>query len=520
MVYSERYKAFSGDKKRFFSNVSSPEEAEARANDKNYRFLANNRLLIEQEFNTLFTSLKNEGNDRPEFWLYCYYCCVMLQNYYAAYGSQDKVNEYRQQSEKLLIARDMGRIPDDEVDSLQKKIAADLCTLASTPKHIVKLRDWLAFTNIYRIHFNFLRITLKQSVLVANELQWLEKLDQILGRHTNVESVVSRLNAPSPIFNLLSVGLFAARFIVNAGLLLKHTLLPSEKERSLGMRARFYHELYMSHCTMLNDAVWGTVNLLTNYPSLFNLSAPVANWMTAGFLVFDASLLLYRRHLAEREYLFKKSEFLSEKRNLETLMLGASLNTEDSAAYQMRCKILDEQLAQHEINWKTTSATFLFNVAAATFFMAGFTASLLMATPAAVVACYIVCNVAIAMYLSADIYGKYKEKTLVLQQNELENRDTSAAMLEMQTARNNFILAMAKNIIIPMLIVTTFAICWEAALILTAVYVGYECTRGYFNRKEEPKNDKVKELVASESDNDEDIEDEDSSSTCCLGSRA
>ena len=514
MAYSARYHAFSADKEGFFSKVHTVTEVTLRANEKDHRFLANNRLLIEQEFNNTFTSLKNDGKERPEFWLYCYYCCVMLQNYYEAYDSQDKVDEYRQQSEKLLTARELGHLPDDEVASLQKRISADLGTLVSTPKHIVKLRDWLGFTNIHRLHVNFCRITLKQSVLVANELQWLEKLDQLLGRHTNVEGIISRLNTPTPVFNVLSVGLFAARFIVNAGLLLKHTLLPSDKERSLGLRSRFYHELYKSHCTLLNDAVWGTVNLLTNYATLFNISAPVANWTTAGFLVFDASLLLYRRHLAEKEYLLKKAEYLSEKRNLETLMEGASLDREDLRAYQKRCKMLDENLAQHEINWKTTSATFLFNVAAATFFMAGFTASLLMAMPAAVVVCYFVCNVAIAMYLSADIYGKYKEKSLVLQQDELEDKDTTVAMLEMQTARNNFILAMAKNIIIPMLIVTTFAVCWEAALILTAVYVGYECTRGYFNHPSLPEKSKAIGLGAK-SNHDEDIEPQDDTSLKC-----
>ncbi len=100
MVYSARYKSFSKDKQSFFSDVHTADDAKGRANEKDYRFLADNRLLIEQEFNQLFACLKKQGTDRQDFWLYCYYCCIMLQNYYAAYDKKNKAQEYRQESEK------------------------------------------------------------------------------------------------------------------------------------------------------------------------------------------------------------------------------------------------------------------------------------------------------------------------------------------------------------------------------------------------------------------------------------
>ena len=522
MAYSALYKDFSGDKQGFFSSVTTADGAWARAKEKDYRFLAKNRVLIEQEFNQLFASLRKQDTDRKEFWLYCYYCSMMLQNYYTAYDKRDKAEEYRRLSKKLRFRCKQGKFEDEDVDErtwlaqLQDGLAADLGVLASTPRHIAKVRDWIAFTNMQRIHFLFCKLTVRQSLLLANELHWIEKLDQFLGTHTDVNGMVSNINATAKVFNLLSVGVFAARFIVNAGLLIKHTFMPTDEERLLSTQARFYQELYLRHCVMLNDLAWGSVNLLTNYAYLFNVSASLANGLTIGFLCFDAALLLYRRQLAKNEYLCKKAQYLSEKRNYETLMSAASISAEEMKRYQLHCKILDEQLEELERNWQVTSSTYLFNVAAAGLLMAGFSASLVLASAAAPL-CFLVCTIAVAMYLSADIYGKYRDKSLILQQQELEDRDTTIALLEMQAARNDFIISMAKNIIMPFLIVTVFAVCWEAALVLTAVYVGYECMKGYFNKQPAvPALSKKIETPLLESNNDEDIVEDDERRLVCV----
>ena len=481
MLYSARYKAFLTDKQGFFSvGNHSSDRVKALAKDKSFSFLANNRLLIEEEFNQMFASLKRQGRSRKEFWLYCYYCCTMLESYYESYDKQDKAADYRSLGLKLKQCCDTGKFPTNQVESLQKKIATDLGSLASTPMHTSKTRDWLGFTNIYRIHFVFCRLSIKQSLLALRELKWLEKLDQLLGRRTDVDGMVSMINSPAAVFNALSVGIFAARFIINAGLLLKHTFSTSAAEMSLSKTERFYQELYARHAVMANDLVWGVVNLFSNYAAFFHISAPVAGWLTAGFMIFDVSLLIWRRAIAEQDYLLKKEQYKYEITNYNTQRQALSNAHADDDKH---CKMLEEQLIQLEISWHATSAAYLFNVAAAVLLMAGFSISMLLATPAAIVACYFVCTIAVAMYLTADIYGKYKEKSLVLELMVLDEYDRAKALLDMQSARNDFIIAMAKTIIMPLFIVTTFAVCWQAALLLAAVYVGYEATRGYFKEE-------------------------------------
>ena len=67
----------------------------------------------------------------------------------------------------------------------------------------------------------------------------------------------------------------------------------------------------------------------------------------------------------------------------------------------------------------------------------------------------------------------------------MDDVELSMAIKEARIARNDFILAMFKNTFMPLLIVTTFAVCWPAALVLTALYVGYESMNGYFKQSAE-----------------------------------
>lgn len=493
MPNTVRSTVFSRDKQAFFSHNSSMQHAKKLAKDKNYSFLANNRLLIENEFNQLFAALQKEGRDRSEFWLYCYYCCVMLKQYYAAYDNKAQFKKYRKQAKQIKYRCNTGSFEEPKMseerflDSLQRQIGNDLGVLASTPMHISKIRDWLSFTNIYRIHFVFCRLAVMQSLIVVEELHWLTQLAEKLGMNIDIQGMVSVIKAPTAVFNVLSVGLFAARFIINAGMLLKHTFAPTAEESSLAKKERFTLELKKRYCDFINDIVWGTINGLTNYSSYFNIAAPVANGLLAGFLFFDVALLTYRRHLVKQDYLTKKEQYILERDRYLLLMNTLQLGSEDSRRYAKHCRVLEEQLTQLEINWQAASATYLFNVAAAALLMGGFSVSLLLAAmPAAVLVCYLVGVIAVAMYLTGDIYGKYKEKTLILEQACKDRSDTSAMSTEAADAKSDFIMAMFKNTVTPIIIVATFAACWQAAVVLVAVYIGYECLRGYFNNPEAP----------------------------------
>ena len=260
------------------------------------------------------------------------------------------------------------------------------------------------------------------------------------------------------------------------------------------MQKRFMQELYNRHCTMLNDLVWGTVNLVTNYPALLSVSAPLAGWLTAGFMCFDISLIFWRRYLNQQEYELKKAEYEAEKRHY---VANADFNATKNLA---QLAMIDDKLKQLEISHKAKDATYVFNIVAAMLLVGGFTASMLVTAPAALVAFYLVCTLAVAMYLTADIYGAYKEKSLTLKQLEIEDKDTTAALKAVRAARDEFILAMAKNIIVPLLIITLFAVSWQAALLFVGVYLVYELMHSSYKNAKKPGRPKPESLDESERD--------------------
>ena len=394
MPDSSQYRAFIEDKQGFFRQAfvteAEPENpvtsTEEYSNDQSFQFLHNNRYLIENEFNQLFSALKdfeqeNENQEREKFWLYCYYCSLMLENYYRAYGKLPEAEKYKELGEQVRYRCNNKRLQPQDIqeasflNKLQKQIAADLGTLACTPLHTSKIRDWLSFFNITRIQLVFSRITVKQGLLVANNLHWLEKLESVLGRHIDVNGMVATLDSTAGVFNVMSVGIFVARFTINAGTLLKHTCFPSQEEQDISWTDRFCGELKKRHCDYLNDIVWGSVNGLTNYAQYFIIPGPTANWILAGFLFFDVALLVYRRQLAQQDYLIKRNQYEAELLACELFESGIDRSTSACLAEnQVKQGLLENQLKQLDFNWQVTNATYWFNVSAAALLMSGFSA--------------------------------------------------------------------------------------------------------------------------------------------------
>ncbi|KTD07713.1 hypothetical protein [Legionella jamestowniensis] len=466
--------------------------AEKEAKNHNYGFLATNRLLIEQEFDNLFTTLTQRGLYSDELRFYCYYCCILLKQYYVIYEQESKVKEYEKLLAQLNILCLQGKLPPAVIkvesffQALGKKIAADLRDLLETPRKLSKLRDRVAISNLNRIYWFFCRTTIKDTLLLARELKWLEKLGALLGKEINVDSVINLLETPNGILRFFSVGFFAVRFIMNAGMVLKHVLAPTPQEKQLDWKKRFTNEIYKRHATFLNDIVWGTVNCLTNYNEVFGISAPVAGWVVAGFMFFDVCLILWRRQLEEKEYLTKRSQYLTELEWL-TNKLTTGLSLEEREKFDKHYIATKEQLAQLELTWKAIDATYWFNATAAFLLMAGFSASMLFTPAVTVLGCYMLCTLAVAMYLSDGAYKTYKEKSLLLEHAQLVNQGEKAAFKAYQTARNDFVFTLAKNTIMPTLLIATFAVCWQAALVLAVAYAGFEIFRAYSKHTEAQK---------------------------------
>lgn len=136
--------------------------------------------------------------------------------------------------------------------------------------------------------------------------------------------------------------------------------------------------------------------------------------------------------------------------------------------------VLNRQLAELEVEWKTKKSSLCFAASAAGLLMLGFSAALLFTPPGMVVASFFVCTLAAAIYFTGDSYANYKQKQLRLDHMDFNPKERALALKEYQTARNDFIIKIIKNTFMPTLLIATFAICWPAAVALTVAYLGYE----------------------------------------------
>lgn len=505
-------KNFTTDRVNFFS-VKKKHRTDVhqyiKNENHNYEFIALNKTAIEQEYNNLFSALNKrkklfEKNQefKDEFWLYWYYCSVLLQFYYKVYDQGEKAQEIRS-VRREVFNRLKGKASNqpEKIPSLLAYLAGKvydfLVDLGQTPAHLSKIKTKVAYANLWRIYWFFSRTTVIKAFILANEYQVFDTLANFLGRPIDLDKIINALEIPTGLLKLFSVGFFLNRLVLNSVQIFRHTFMPYAGEEKLSRYQRFKKELILLHADIINDLVWSFINLITNFAEFFHITAVAAGWIVAGFMVFDIALILWRRQLAFWEYDEKKQSYLDQLDNLDLLLADAT-DIEEKNRYHAQTMMLRAQLEELEIAWNTKSATFYFNALAATILVLGFSASMLVALPVLIILCYAVCTLAISMYLSDESFATFQHKSLLYQQakdKKFSPEEQSKAYEEYKAAALDFGLTLLKNLIIPAIFITTFAICWEAALVLTAVYIGYLILDAYFKKQKMAELEVPNQLV-------------------------
>ncbi|WP_028389375.1 hypothetical protein [Legionella fairfieldensis] len=489
--------SFDADKHRFFTDVKTIYDADQHAEFADYGFIALHIQLITQEFENLSASLKTVQEAQVDdtfydiYLFYCYYCCILLENYYIAYGQNNKASKFTKIKTRIKTYYEEGALEqhnDSFLIYLFKAIYKSLKEIIQTPFHLAQIKDVISSANLNRMYWYFCRTAITITFQLVNELKSWEKLGNILGKEINIDKLISILEKPNAVFSVLSFGFPIMRFTINAAMVLKHTFVPSKEEKKLNRKERFTYEIKKRQGQFLNDLVWGIVNLVIN-SKVLHISAPIAGWIISGFMIFDFCLIMWNRHLAEEEYQIKKAQYDDEIKAYENKCVTENLSDQE----QKHLDMLKQQLRIHENRWQAKNSTFWFNSAAALLLMAGFSASMILTPPVMILGCYVVCTLAAAMYLSEGSYTTYKEKRLMLKKPVKDNLNDEIVRIEKnkyQTARNEFILTMAKNTLMPTVLIATIAICWQAALVLAVIYMGYQLGCAYSKYTEE-KNSAV-----------------------------
>ena len=104
----------------------------------------------------------------------------------------------------------------------------------------------------------------------------------------------------------------------------------------------------------------------------------------------------------------------------------------------------------------------------------------------------------------------YKQKSLELAEKEEQQLATDVDKKDVSSARNNLILAMAKNAVMPIVLMGIYAASPPAAVLLTLSFIGYQMISGYFSEtpSDPSSSHDKKPLLDGRHVGDEDAQDE------------
>ena len=157
---------------------------------------------------------------------------------------------------------------------------------------------WVGNLNLYRLSWTFSRISWKTMWLYLQQLGILSSESTLHGVPINI----TIMDAPTSVFNFLSVYFFIARLGVEISLPIKHAAAPTyvaEEAFSPGKRAVI--EIKRQWVNFFNDSWWLIFNAITNFPKTFGVAIPVAGWILTGALFFDVGLLFFVSRYEEAE---------------------------------------------------------------------------------------------------------------------------------------------------------------------------------------------------------------------------
>lgn len=427
------------------SNVAHPDPSQAVLHDKNvtefYRLSFYNRTSAEMEYQ-LLTMLAN-ARDLPEQY-------------------KQRIDQYIEQGARFL-QRD-ALIADNaaEAKKYTKKIAAfeqlrtpvqgpqlasvsewqqsldrfyeDMQDYMSTPWHVSKFIVLLSYINLYRLLTVFSRLAFKSFWTVASERHWIDAQDRLFGYPLQRAA----LDIPRDALNVLSVLLFLLRLTARFLVIFKHAMSQRPGEKEINVWDRVAREFSTAMVDIMNDGQWWWINLLTNYPTVFGITDPVANTLLIVTLVYDCSWLAIHWYRKERDWAAKEEELIRWK---------------DQSGHMDDIAITDYQLVLlKDIQWEVR-CKYAYSIVACLSIITSFI--LFLAAISAVVSTIslFVCVVGFAMYGSADEFGGWMRAEFGV----IKLKD------ERDAIRAKFIKNFLQAFCSPVLVMGLMAFSWQVA---------------------------------------------------------
>ncbi|HHF7349495.1 TPA: hypothetical protein ACPSKE_002702 [Legionella feeleii] len=464
---------------------------------KDYEFNLNQ---LKTEFSSLFQlflSNKERLTSKSELVTYLAAVCNLMIEYHKLDYVGEDLKDLLKKKEQLddFIGKNFTKAEQASIAKLSTFVVSgavsNLKDYASAFVSSAKLREHISTLNSTRTHWNYSRALASSAILYLQGIgfpEFIKSLNAKLGNTYTPDEFVSLLDQSRETLRALSVGIYGLRLAINLVTMTKHIIVAGVSE-DLSAEKVAVQEIQKRGFTMLNDAVWGTVNLLTNYNDYFKISTATASQITVAFLAFDIALFVARWSYEAYQY---------ENRILE-------LNEQAKNATPFEQEVIQRQIDILNDEWEAQCAYYLFNIAAATILIVGFTASLTFTGPAAVAGLALFSMLGNAMYNSADEYKKYQQASIAVQRergndvsgDDLQHHQKLIKELneDASQAYTNFWKTLAFNTGGTAFIITAAVISWPVALGLTLGYGAYRLNNNYQSqlggsdkKQEEPRD--------------------------------
>lgn len=366
-------------------------------------------------------------------------------------------------------------------------VFADIKRMLAQPSY---LRGRIGDANLPRIYWVFCHFSLNEIILVLKDTPVLEKIGKLLGQHIDLDKFSDTLNRPNDILNVLSVAFFAGRLLIDVAMLIKHTYGATAGEReNTTAKQRFIAELDKRCWNMANNMVWGSVNLVTNYYDKFGLPVEWAFPIVAGVLVFDVALvqILYARD---------KRKHMAALENIDAEMNLIRLDETDLREKQNYLKILRKEKDVLVHKWEIEKSLYNFRLMAALTLFVSFSISLMVTPPLAILACYLVGCLGVAIYASEGEYAAYLAAQKRYQYAVRAPDGVSASeLIQLQKERDNaqskLYSALVERAFAPIAIMVLVGICPTAGLATLAGYLLFKVNQAYCGEKAAPNKEVV-----------------------------
>lgn len=319
---------------------------------------------------------------------------------------------------------------------------------------------FIGIINGARLQYVFNKFCIQFTAAFLTEISLLQKLEHMW--HFHFEQ--ANLDAVMPTAYALSVGLYLIRF---TNTVVEAIIMARGQNSWNEFFIQFGQELYNRQILLLNDSVWCVINGITNYSAFFHIAPVISDLIVGTFLIFDIWVATHNRRLALHKFRQEKQIINQELTALQqAIMYEYTVNRQElTVAYFAKKAELDK--LQRE--WDGKNGGYWFLVAGTAVLFSGFAAAMMLALFASTPASLFVCIIGVAMIGSNKAYSDYHCAMV-------EARDNPSAVndAELVVKRRDFILTFTYNFVTPIVIITTLAICWPAAVALGGLYFAYE----------------------------------------------